>query len=295
MSRETALSEAQKLKAVMTRHGVKCSIELQVGRPWSGDDWYTRKHVLMNHHTAGSTTGNTPSLALVKRGRSDLVGPLCNGYGGRDLVYRTICMGLANHPGAGGPLTVSGFTIPTDSARPSCWGTEWEHDGVSPWPAAMREFMGRANAALIEYHAIPVGRSIEHSTWAPRRKIDRFRYTAAAGQAEIKTWSGVKPPTTTAPEDDMLTVADIVAGLRPAIRADVRAQLIDVLTNEPLITNKATTAAVAADPKAPTSKASVAWFLGNIEGDQDNDRDAQARLETKVDHLLALMTKPTGP
>lgn len=208
----------------MERHGVRCSIELQVGRPWSGDAWYSRKHVLVNHHTAGSRTGLTPSLALVKRGRgADLPGPLCNGYGGRDFIYRVITMGLANHPGAGGPITVDGFTIPKDSARISGWGTEWEHDGVSAWPADMREFMGRANAALVEFWELRRTRSIEHSTWAPRRKIDRNGYTARSGQDEIARWqsAGAVPSTVIPPvqeEDDVsfkdkhkLTEADVKA------------------------------------------------------------------------------------
>ena len=218
----SANEEAQKLRAVMERHGVQCSVEVQIGRPWAGDDWYSPKHVLVNHHTAGSTTGNTPSLALVKRGRgADLPGPLCNGYGGRDHIYRIITMGLANHPGAGGPLTVAGFTIPKDSARISTWGTEWEHDGTSAWPADMQEFMGRSNAALCEFWEISASRSIEHSTWAPKRKIDRNRYTAATGQAEIRLWSSVSKPSTTPPkqeEDDVsfqdkhkLTDADVKA------------------------------------------------------------------------------------
>jgi len=199
----SASAEARRLKDVMARHGVLASVELQVGRPWAGDDWYSEKRVLVNHHTAGSTTGLTPSLALVKRGRGDaLPGPLCNGYGGRDHIYRIITMGLANHPGAGGPLTVAGFTIPKDSARISTWGTEWEHDGVSAWPADMQEFMGRANSALCEFWQISASRSIEHSTWAPRRKIDRNRYTAATGQAEIRLWSERAAPTGQQPQED---------------------------------------------------------------------------------------------
>ncbi len=212
---DTALAQARQLKATLERHGVRASIELQIGRPWTGDDWYSRKHVLVNHHTAGATSGNTPSLALVKRGRgTDLPGPLCNGYGGRDGIYRIICMGLANHPGAGGPITLDGFTIPRDSARISSWGTEWEHDGISPWPDQMREFMGRSNAAICEWLDIPVGRSIEHSTWAPRRKIDRNTYSAADGQREITRWAAAGPTK----EDDVsfkdehkLTKADVAA------------------------------------------------------------------------------------
>jgi hypothetical protein len=214
----TALAEAKKLKAIMARHGVQCSIELQVGRPWAGDDWYSRKYVLVNHHTAGSKTGNTPSLALVKRGRgADLPGPLCNGYGGRDFVYRIECMGLANHPGAGGPLTVAGFAIPKDSARISTWGTEWEHDGVSAWDPHMQEFMGRSNAALCEYLGIKPERSIEHKTWAPARKIDRNRYTAATGQQEIRTWAGaVAAANTPKPEDDDVKLTDEIELATPA-------------------------------------------------------------------------------
>lgn len=193
MSQEYAVAEARRLQAIMTRRGVRCTVELMAGRPWSGDPWYSPKHALMNHHTAGSPNGLTPSYALCRNGRAAtstaaaLPGPLCNGYGGRDHVYRIITLGLGNHPGPGGPLTVAGFTIPKDSARISCWGTEWEHNGTSPWPADMREFMGRANAALLEWRAIPLGRSHEHSTWAmpTGRKIDRNTYTAARGQAEI--------------------------------------------------------------------------------------------------------------
>src|SRR3546814_12375897 len=95
MSYALALSEARELQAIVESYGVKCTIELQVGRPWSGDDWYSRKYVLMNHHTAGPMTGLTPSLAIVKKGRSDVPGPLANAYGGRDTVLRILDMALA--------------------------------------------------------------------------------------------------------------------------------------------------------------------------------------------------------
>jgi hypothetical protein len=191
VTEDRARAEAADLKALMTKHGVRCSIELQVGRPnISGSDWWTRKVVSMNHHTAGPETGLTPTLALVKRGRSDLPGPLANGYGGRDHVYRIITMGLANHPGEGGPLTVAGFTIPKDSARISCWGTEWEHNGTDPWPNDMRDFMTRSNAALLEWMDRPALASVEHKTWAPTRKIDRNRYSqdGTTGQVDVRTY-----------------------------------------------------------------------------------------------------------
>lgn len=203
MSYSSALADAQRLKAMMAKHGVACSIELQAGRPWGGDAWYSRKFVIMNHDTVGPMSGKTPSLGVCKNGRGGakpLPGPLCNGYGGRDFVYRILTMGLANHPGVGGPLTVGGFTIPKDSARVSAWGTEWEHDGVSAWPRGMAEFMGRSNAALVEFWAIPISRVVEHATWTAR-KIDRspaYTRTGRTGQDEVRKYGGliVAPPTT---------------------------------------------------------------------------------------------------
>ncbi len=191
MTESRARSEAAELKEILNEHGVRASIELQVGRPnVAGSDWWTPKFVSMNHHTAGPSSGLTPSLSLVKHGRSDLPGPLCNGYGGRDFVYRIITMGLANHPGEGGPLTVAGFTLPKDSARISSWGTEWEHNGVDPWSAAFKDFMARSNAALLEWMSRPVAAVIEHKTWAPTRKIDRNRYSqdGGTGQDEVRAY-----------------------------------------------------------------------------------------------------------
>lgn len=185
----SALRDAERLAEAMRDHGVRVSIELQEGRPWSGDRWWSKKYVLMNHHTAGSPRGATPSLYICKHGRTGLPGPLCNGYGGRDLVYRIFTFGLGNHPGRGGPLTIDGVTIPRDSARISTWGTEWEHDGVSEWRDEMREFMGRSNAALLEFWGRPYTSSIEHSTWTSR-KIDRNTYSARDGVEEIRLWAG---------------------------------------------------------------------------------------------------------
>jgi hypothetical protein len=176
------MSEAKRLKTIMNKWGVKCSIELQSGRgsdPWAVPKKYHRMH----HHTVSTyrAGGNmTPCLALVKSGRSDVVGPLCNGYGGYDLVYRIICMGLANHPGAGGPITIDGVRIPQDSARGPTWGTEWE-GGIQDWAVipGMLEFMGRADNALAEWSDRPLTSQMEHKTWAPTRKVDRKDFDAA--------------------------------------------------------------------------------------------------------------------
>lgn len=209
MSKETALTKARLLKAVMLDHGIpEVSIELQTGRPNPYDEWDSLRVVAdMSHHTVSRYDDDslTPVLALCKRGRSDVPGPLCNGYGGWDLTYRIITFSYANHPGAGGPLTVthtgSRYTIPKDSARRYTWGTEYE-GGIaeSDWDRLLtnprngikmtfREFMGRSNSAIQEFFRIDLASHLEHSSWTTR-KIDRLNYTRSEGQTEIKKYSG---------------------------------------------------------------------------------------------------------
>lgn len=247
----TALERARAVREVMLAHGVpEVSIELQAGRPTSGDVWNALDPVMhMSHHIASSpTVGNpTPGLALVKRGRSDLPGPLANGTAGVDLVYRILTLGLANHPGTGGPLTLRGplgaYTIPRDNARAYAWGTEYEGGYTNAvWDAVytnrrtgksmtFREFMGRCNAALAEalwlpglssrgkYGAISPGMDLsgytgEHKTWAPGRKPDRKDYSTDSGRAEVRRYN--------LQEDDMPYTPDqLTAIIRKAVAEEV--------------------------------------------------------------------------
>lgn len=187
----TALAAARDMKECFLDYGVKCSIELQMGR--GSDAWAVpTKYHRMHHHTVSRYVpgGNlTPILALCKRGRTDVPGPLCNGYGGYDHVYRIVCMGLANHPGQGGPITIDGVRIPENSAREPTWGTEWE-GGIQDWDniPGMLEFMGKADNALVDYTGRPITSQMEHSTWAPDRKIDRLNFTRELGIALTRRW-----------------------------------------------------------------------------------------------------------
>lgn len=224
--RQAAVTRAQILRGVLLKHGVpEVSIELQVGRPSGGDDWNACSPIaVFSHHIVSRPTASnpTPGLSLVKRGRVDLPGPLCNGTAGVDLVYRIVCMGMANHPGFGGPLTVRGpmgaFTIPKDVARPFAWGTEYE-GGLddATWnreytnrrtgkTMTFREFMGRSNAGLVEGIWLINGRGKhprasmdlsgyhgEHKTWAAGRKPDRRNYDTDRGRKEVRKYSDRKP------------------------------------------------------------------------------------------------------
>jgi hypothetical protein len=218
----TAMERAKVMRQFLLKHGVpEVSIELQVGRPSGADDWNAFQPVaVMSHHIASNPTvaNPTPGLYVVKHGRSDLPGPLCNGTAGVDLVYRIITLGMANHPGEGGPITVDGacgaYTLPKDYARAYAWGTEYEGGySETTWNAtyknkrtgksmSFREFMGRANAGLCEgiwfingHHQRPAPQyplmnyHMEHKTWAPTRKTDRLGYTTESGREEIKKWA----------------------------------------------------------------------------------------------------------
>lgn len=226
MTRNAAVERARVLRKFLLLHGVpEVSIELQIGRPTYGrDDWNGCQPVgVMSHHIASRPTPDnpTPGLWLVKHGRSDLPGPLCNGYGGMDLVYRIITTGYANHPGYGGPIHLSGaaggFTIPEDNARPYVWGTEFEGGfNDATWDRTytnkrtgrkmtFREFMGRVNAGLCEgiWHingrnikpgdTSLMGYHMEHKSWAPERKIDRLHYTTDSGRAEVQKYHQYDP------------------------------------------------------------------------------------------------------
>ena len=190
--------QARRLAAHLKAAGVRVSIELQPGAKGTG--WLDSRHRLnMSHHTVSRPSmGSTPCLALVKKGRRDVPGPLCNGYMGYDEVYRIITMGWANHPGAGGPITIDGITVPKDQGRPYIWGTEFE-GGLEPWTPAMHEAMARANggitAWLSEDHGRTIAANLEHSTWAPRRKIDRLGYTRDSSIERIRSY--LKPTPTT--------------------------------------------------------------------------------------------------
>jgi hypothetical protein len=209
-TRESALKEARTLKTALLDNGVPLvSIEVQQGRPSSYGTWNAQFVVSdFAHHTVSrySSSNKTPCLALIKRGRSDLPGPLSNGYGGFDLVARIITLGYANHPGAGGPMVVpSGvakpltYTIPRDSARRYAFG--WEFEGglsETDWSRvytaangkkmSFHEFMARCLNGTQEMYDLPLGAHAEHKTWAPTRKVDRMGYTKESAITRMRTY-----------------------------------------------------------------------------------------------------------
>jgi len=121
----------------------------------------------VDHHTAGATSGNAPSLNICINGRAGLSGPLCNVLIGRDNTCYVIAAGRANHAGRGSWYGLSGNS--------SVYGIERENTGYAtgpraePWRDDQHLAAGVAHAALMEgKNANFVCR---HAEWTPR-KID---------------------------------------------------------------------------------------------------------------------------
>jgi hypothetical protein len=200
----STMAAAQELATALRDFGMKVSIELRTDAQgsWRVNDFVRN----LQHHTVSRpSNGMTPCLSLVKYGRSDLSGPLANGYLGYDGVARIITMGYANHPGLGGPWSVAGHgTVPRDNGRPYIFG--WEHEGGYPesWTGPyekMHDWMARCGAAVLEWRGLPLTCSGEHKTWAGARKIDRLNYTTESGRERIRLVQQT-------PEDDMFEKDD---------------------------------------------------------------------------------------
>lgn len=135
--------------------------------------WRTRGHgpmvdvrTVICHHTAGASTGNYPSLNVVKNGRPGLDGPLAQ-YGlGRDGTIYVIAAGLCWHAGVSrDPSYTNSHAI----------GIEAENTGTGQaWPAVQMDAYAALCRALCAHYRLPVSRVLGHKeTCAPKgRKSD---------------------------------------------------------------------------------------------------------------------------
>jgi hypothetical protein len=118
------------------------------------------------HHTAGPSSGATPSLGTCINGRPDVAGPLCNVMqsrepDGNDIAY-VIAAGKGNHGGEGSWRGVSGNS--------KFAGLEVEHTGIAPL-GARKNISVRILAAMVQGFATEE-MCCQHSEYAPSRKID---------------------------------------------------------------------------------------------------------------------------
>ena len=181
MSRDRAVREARKIKRLVEAKGVECVIDLKAGRPAPWDDWWCPyfKAKLGHHVVSRRSHGSTPFYRLVRDGRSGLPGPLSQFYIGFDGVFRIITLGLANHPGVGGPWRLpDGTVIPENNGRPYLVGTEVE-GGIDwdDWTPGFRDLQARAFAGVLDWLGRDERSYGEHGApWAEGRKVDRIRY-----------------------------------------------------------------------------------------------------------------------
>jgi len=132
--------------------------------------WQTRGSTTFNpygaldHHTAGSASGNAPSLTVCIYGRTGLPGPLCQVLMGRDNTCYVIAAGRANHAGTGGWQGLAGNS--------SVYGIERENVGTTaePWRPDQTDAAARAHAALIRGRA-GADMVCRHAEWTSR-KVD---------------------------------------------------------------------------------------------------------------------------
>ena len=131
-----------------------------------GSDMGEIKGVLL-HHTAGSKSGNMPSLNVIKEGRPGLRGPLSQLALGRDGTWYVVAAGKSNHAGRGSwkNLTKGNYHL---------IGVEAENTGVEndPWPQVQIDAYAEGVGAILDFLNLPAYCAIGHKEWAPRRKID---------------------------------------------------------------------------------------------------------------------------
>ena len=224
-------ADLARLPEALRDHGVRVE---------TTDGWLTRGYGWvdfigqLNHHTAiDYPAGERMAQAMIV-GRTDLEGPLCNGFGGIEVDGKFtawMIAGLrARHAGPGSPVVYEEFLrdvhvnrsardrgladSETTHGNRSLFGWEWQHPGTHPnWSDPLLEGVGRCNAALAELAGWSPERSKEHEQWT-RRKIDM-------------SWTGSVPDLTRRYlEDDMaITDADL-ARIKDAVAEGVKEALV---------------------------------------------------------------------
>ena len=134
--------------------------------------WKSRGHgpftvveTIVCHHTAGPSSGNMPSLGVVKDGRPGLSGPLCNLGLARDGTVYVVAAGIAWHAGV---VRSSAYQ------NTHAIGIEAEATGTGPWSSVQMDAYAKLCRALCDHYGIPVSRVLGHKEVCspPGRKID---------------------------------------------------------------------------------------------------------------------------
>ncbi|CAF2540843.1 unnamed protein product [Rotaria sp. Silwood2] len=130
--------------------------------------WKTRGHGVMAsvkgilvHHTAGPATGEFPSRAVVRDGRSDLPGPLSQLGLGRSGTWYVIAAGRSYHAGA----TIDDSVFGNSNAigiEAEASGTPVDNAGHRHWSEVQWQSYVRGVKALQAAYGIPTSRVLGH-------------------------------------------------------------------------------------------------------------------------------------
>ncbi|MCB1028597.1 MAG: peptidoglycan recognition family protein [Microthrixaceae bacterium] len=149
------------------------------------------------HYTATDPRGrNLPTLRVVKDGRADLPGPLCQFLIGRDGTVAVICDGRANHAGRGSSAVLAalraGRTPPppsdnrTDGNR---WfvGVELEANATSGYTDSQRHAARRLGVSISRALDLPAAAHLGHAEWTSRKIDPGGRWPMAEFRQHITT------------------------------------------------------------------------------------------------------------
>lgn len=153
------------------------AVVLEPGWESRGNPSFRPRGVVCHHTGPGSTEG---LLRLVKVGRPDLPGPLCNIFLSKAGVAHVVAAGRANHAGAG---TWQGL-----EGNGSVFGIEAEHPGdrLTEWPPIQVEAYEKVCAGLLTLTPTKDPALVcAHFEWAPLRKIDPARFSMRAFRARV--------------------------------------------------------------------------------------------------------------
>ncbi|MFD5975574.1 N-acetylmuramoyl-L-alanine amidase [Streptomyces bacillaris] len=200
-------------------------------------------HGVMIHHTV--TKGTASTVALCRNGHSTLPGPLCHGVIAKDGVVHLVGYGRTNHAGLGDDdvlrAVIAEKALPADNeantdGNARFYGFECENlgDGKDPWPAAQREAIVRASAAVLRAHRWGKGGDtsvIGHAEWQPGKVdprglaggMDGIRKDVAERLKHAASWSpsapAPKPPAPKPPAPKPPTTDERITALEKRVTA----------------------------------------------------------------------------
>lgn len=121
------------LRAVALARGFGLTVTFEPG--WeSRDNGFAGSYVgVLVHHTGtpSSASNPFPTRRILRDGRADLPGPLCNSAGPADGSIHIVAADAANHAGASGGRSMGPLPV-VSRFNPKVWGHEIDYAGSAP-------------------------------------------------------------------------------------------------------------------------------------------------------------------